>query len=110
MENAKRGALEGAGFHVGDAKEFLGLSDAESQIVELRVALSQAVRRLRVDHELTQRQVAVRMKSSQSRVAKIEAASPEVSLDLMFSGLFALGGRVEDLIATDVGKKIDARP
>ena len=104
MENAKRDALEAAGFHVGDAKEFLGLSDAESRIVELRVAISLAVRRLRVDLDLTRRQVAERMKSSQSRVAKIEAASPEVSLDLMFSGLFALGGRVEDLIATEVGK------
>lgn len=109
MEKAKREALVAAGFHVGDAKEFLGLSDAESRIVELRVALSQAVRRLRVDHDLTQRQVAERMKSSQSRVAKIEAASPEVSLDLMFSGLFAVGGRVQDLIAIEVGKKVGGR-
>jgi len=32
------------------------------------------------------------MKSRQSRVAKMEAGAADVSLDLLFRGLFALGG------------------
>jgi hypothetical protein len=36
-------------------------------------------------------------KSSQSRVAKIEASDTGVSLDLIFRGYFAVEGRLEDL-------------
>lgn len=97
MDKDKRQALENAGFQVGDAGDFLGLTAQERRMVELRSAVSRAVRDRRRVQKLTQRQVADRMKSSQSRVAKIEAASPDVSLDLMFSGLFALGGVVGDL-------------
>ena len=41
--------------------------------------------------------MAKKLNSSQSRVAKLEAASADVSLDLMFRGLFALGGSLMDL-------------
>jgi hypothetical protein len=99
MDKAKKKAVEAAGFRVGDAADFLGLTDEERQLVELRLAVSRAVRSRRKTQHLTQRQVAARMGSSQSRVAKIEAAAPDVSLDLMFSGLFAVGGGVSDISA-----------
>ncbi len=97
MDKKKRGALEAAGFRVGDAADFLGLTDAESQLVALRVQLSRAVRRLREEQQLTQKQLAAKLGSSQSRVAKIEIAAADVSLDLLFRGLFALGGGLPDL-------------
>ena len=97
MDDDKRKSLEAAGFRVGSAADFLNLSDQERQMVELRLSVCRAVRARRQALALTQKQVANRMKSSQSRVAKIESASPDVSLDLMFSVLFALGGGVADL-------------
>jgi len=100
MQSRRCKALTAAGFRVGDATDFLGLSDAETRLVELRVALSRAVRRRRQERNMTQQQLATRLKSSQSRVAKIEAGAGDVSLDLMFRGLFAVGGGVADVAGT----------
>jgi DNA-binding XRE family transcriptional regulator len=99
MDKRKQRAIEAAGFHVTTVKDFLGLSEEENRIVELRVAMVQEIRRLRAQKHLTQHQLATRLKSSQSRVAKIEAGSADVSLDLMFRSFFALGGRIDDLVA-----------
>jgi predicted XRE-type DNA-binding protein len=99
MDRPKRKALEAAGFRCGDAADFLELTADERLLVALRVKLAQAIRRRRELSDLSQKQVAARIKSSQPRVAKIEAAAPDVSLDQMFRGLFAVGGTVEDLVA-----------
>jgi ribosome-binding protein aMBF1 (putative translation factor) len=98
MDKAKRERLEAAGFRVGDAEDFLELTEEERGLVELRLAVSRAVHRLRLQHGVTQQELAAKMKSSQSRVAKIEAASADVSLDLSFRALFAAGGRLADLV------------
>ena len=66
-------------------------------MIELRVAVCRAVRRLRAERKMTQQQLALKIESSQSRVAKIEAAA-DASLDLMFSEFFALGGELADLV------------
>jgi len=100
MTDKKRKVLEAAGYRVGDVTDFLGLSDEERALVELRAAVSAAVRRLRKERHLTQAKLAELLHSSQSRVAKIEAGSGDVSLDLMFRGLFAVGGRVVDVLNT----------
>jgi DNA-binding transcriptional regulator YiaG len=106
MNKEKKKALESAGFRVGTVQEFLGLTDEESQIVELRVALGRRVRALREGNHLTQEQLASRLGSSQSRVAKLESADAGVSLDLMFRGFFSLGGQLADL-APRPGKEAD---
>jgi DNA-binding XRE family transcriptional regulator len=92
MNKASRKALEDAGFRVGTVEEFLGLTDEESRMIELKVALARRIRELRAKSNLTQQELAVKLKSSQSRVAKVEAADPAVSLDLMVRAYFALGG------------------
>ncbi len=103
MDREKQKALQAAGFRVGDAEDFLELTEEERRLVELRAAVSRSVRRLREKRHLTQQQLAGKLKSSQSRVAKIEAGSVDVSLDLLFRALFAVGGGLVDL--TDpVGK------
>lgn len=99
MDESTRKKIEAAGYWVGDAAEFLGLTEEEQQIVEFRLAVSRAIRERREKLGLTQAKMAAKMKSSQSRVAKIEAAAPGVSIDLMLSGLFAIGGNVSDLAA-----------
>jgi predicted XRE-type DNA-binding protein len=94
MKKAVREALTKAGFRIGDYGDFLELSDEERSIVELRVAIVKAIRSYRESQQLTQKQLAGKMKSSQSRVAKIEAGATGISLDLLIRALLAVGGRV----------------
>jgi transcriptional regulator with XRE-family HTH domain len=109
MDKETRERLEGAGFEVGDAEDFLGLTEDERLLVELRVAVSRAVRRLREAGGVTQRQLAAKLGSSQSRVAKIEAGAPDVSLDLSFRALFAAGGKLTD-VTTQQRRRKQAAP
>lgn len=97
MKKAKRTRLEARGWRVGTPAEFLGLSAEEAALVETRLALSQALRRKRAALGLTQDQLARRLNSSQSRVAKMEAADKSVSVDLLLKGLFALGAKPADI-------------
>ena len=83
--------LRSRGWKVGSAAEFLGLSDQEAALVELRLALSRSVRERRLKLGLSQLDLAARLGSSQSRVAKLEGADPTVSIDLLIRGLLALG-------------------
>jgi hypothetical protein len=91
MKRSKRERLEAAGWRVGTAAEFLGLSAEESAFVEMKLALADGVRRRRQAKRLTQVQLAERIGSSQSRVAKMETAHPTVSIDLLVRTLLAMG-------------------
>jgi predicted XRE-type DNA-binding protein len=89
MKAKKRKSLEAAGWRLGDAKELLQLSDAEMEIVEARVRLARAVRRLRTERGLTQKQLAELARSSQPRVAAVERG--QGTLDQLIRFMFALG-------------------
>ena len=97
MDAKKRKRLENAGFAVGSAAEFIGLSAEESALVEMRLALSRALRERRGEAGLTQMALARRVGSSQSRVAKMEAGDPSVSLDLLIRALLAAGASRRDV-------------
>jgi DNA-binding XRE family transcriptional regulator len=99
MDPNKRERLEAAGWRVGSMQDFLGLSDEEAAFVELKVALSRSLRERRAEQGLTQTELAKRMHSSQSRVAKMEAGDPSVSLDLLVRGLLATGATSRDIAA-----------
>ena len=101
MKKAKLEKLKKAGYRVTDAKDFLGLSDAEATLVELKIVLTNRLRTVRKEKGVSQVELAKRLGSSQSRVAKMEAATSDVSLDLIFKALLALG---ED--AKEVGRVI----
>ena len=72
-------------------KEFLGLSEADAALIEMKLALSRSLRDRRKKQGLSQVQLAERLHSSQSRVAKMEAGDPSVSMDLLVSSLLLLG-------------------
>ena len=91
MHNNKKKRLEEKGWKVGGAKEFLGLSDEEEAYVEIKLRLSESFRQHRLQQKMTQAEAAKRIKSSQSRVAKMEAGDSTVSLDLLVRSLIALG-------------------
>jgi DNA-binding XRE family transcriptional regulator len=91
MNSTKRKMLEAKGWKVGTASEFLNLSQDEAAYVELKLSLSKSLQEVRLEKKLTQEQLARLLKSSQSRVAKMESGDPSVSLDLLVRSLFALG-------------------
>ena len=91
MEKRKKKDLESKGYKVGSVGEFLGLSTEESEYIELKLALSEALATRRKKSNLTQAQLAKLLKSSQSRVAKMEKGDPTVSVDLLVKSLLALG-------------------
>ena len=78
-------------------KEFLGLSEADAALIEIKLVLSRSLRDRRKKHGLSQVQLAERLHSSQSRVAKMEAGDPSVSMDLLVSSLLLLGASSADL-------------
>lgn len=94
MDVTKRKAIEAAGWKVGDAADFLGMSDEERQLLDARVELAMAVRRLREALHLTQKQLGAILKTSQPRVAKIERAASDVSMDQLVRAFAAAGGRI----------------
>ena len=93
MKRLKNGWVEGS------AQDLLGLSSADMEYVETRLALSRMLRDLRQKQQLTQVQIAARLHTSQSRVAKMEHADPTVSVDLLLQALFRLGVTRRDLAA-----------
>lgn len=97
MDEGKRKALEAAGWKIGDAQDFLELSNEEVEYIEVKIALSRSLRELRQARGMTQEQVAELAGSSQSRVAKMEAGDPTVSVDLLVKTLIAIGASREDL-------------
>jgi ribosome-binding protein aMBF1 (putative translation factor) len=97
MEKAKKARLGKHGWRVGSPQEFLGLSAQESALIELKLALSDALRRRRLAKGMTQGELAKRLGSSQSRVAKMEASDPSVTMDLLVRAHLALGATPRDL-------------
>ena len=97
MNKAKRKKLDRQGWKVGSASEFLGLSAEETRFIEIKLALSRSLRERREASKLTQIDLAHQLRSSQSRIAKMEAGDPSVSIDLLIRSLFALGATKRDL-------------
>ena len=91
MLQSKRKLLEKSGWKVGSAAEFLDLSDEEIALIELKLALGQALKMRRQKKRMTQAAFAEAISSSQSRVAKMEAGDPSVSIDLLIKSMFSLG-------------------
>ena len=105
MKAKKKQQLEAHGWHVGSVDEFLGLSAADAAYIELKLALSAQLKQCRQQRKLTQVELAKRLQSNQSRVAKMEAGDPSVSLDLLIRSLLALG-----LTTTDLARIIAPHP
>jgi hypothetical protein len=100
MEPAKRQKLEAGGFKVTTVAEFLDLSPEEMELIEIRLSLSKLLKQFREQQNLEED-----VNSSRSRVAKMEASDPSVSLaeplqgriDLLIESLLLLGATREDI-------------
>lgn len=97
VDKRKKKRLERKGWKVGDVAQFLDLSGEESAYIEMKLALSEKLRARRVRVKMTQEELAKLIRSSQSRVAKMEAGDPTVSIDLLVKSLLALGVSKKEL-------------
>ncbi len=97
MRSSKRKRLEAKGWKVGSTKDFLGLSSQEEAYIEIKLRLAEALRNQRMRRRMTQSDLAKAIKSSQSRVAKMEAGESSVSLDLLVRTLLAIGAPGKNL-------------
>jgi len=108
LDATKRKALEAAGWKIGDAADFLEMSDEERQLLDARVSLALAIRKQREALDLSQKELGARLKTSQPRVAKIERAASDVSLDQLVRAFTAVGGRI--VIKSAKSKRAKGKP
>lgn len=99
MRESKQKRLAAKGWKLGSASDFLGLAPEEEAYIELRLKLADGLRKRRKSHGVTQVNLAKSLKSSQSRVAKMEAGDPTVTIDLLVKSLLALGTSNRELAA-----------
>ena len=104
MNASKRKKLKAAGFKTGNTADFLDLSPHEAALVEARLALADALRFARESTGMSQAMLAKCIGSSQSRVAKAEAADPSVSIDLILRAIFGTGARPANILSRKVAR------
>jgi DNA-binding XRE family transcriptional regulator len=104
MRQSKREVLKEKGWKLGTAAEFLGLSDEDMAVIELKLALGNALKARRQKKRLTQAAFAKAISSSQSRVAKMEAGDPSVSLELLIKSMLTLGASRRE-VANVIGRR-----
>jgi ribosome-binding protein aMBF1 (putative translation factor) len=97
MRESKKKSLEKQGWRVGSTDDFLNLSAEESEYIELKLKLSQALKNKRQQKGLTQVEAARAIRSSQSRLAKMETGDPTVSIDLLIRALLTMGATPKEL-------------
>ena len=96
-EARKTARLEAAGWKTSTVQEFLGLSDEDMAVIEVKVALARRLRAQRTRAGMSQVEVARIVRSSQPRVAKMEAADKTVSIDLLVKALVKTGVSVQEI-------------
>lgn len=104
MNKTKTECLKKAGWKVGTAQEFLGLTDEESALIEMKLALARSLKERRLTQDMTQGELAKQLGSSQSRVAKMEAADATVSMELLVRSLLLLGASRQE-VGRIIGRK-----
>jgi DNA-binding XRE family transcriptional regulator len=96
MKKARRERLEASGWKVGTVAEFLALTPEESALIEIKLALSRRLRERRIKR-MTQTQLAEKIQSSQSRIAKAESGHSSVSLELLVRAMLATGASPKEI-------------
>ncbi|MAT96392.1 MAG: transcriptional regulator [Anaerolineaceae bacterium] len=91
MNEEKQKRLAEKGWMTTTVEEFLDLTPEESAYIELKLLLSRSLKERRESLHLSQEALARKIESSQSRVSKMEAGDPTVSLDLLIRSLLSMG-------------------
>ncbi len=98
--NIKKSGVEkrvrALGWKDGTVAEFLGLTPEESALIEIKLALSRRLRERR-RKRMTQAQLAKKIQSSQSRIAKAETGDGSVSIELLVRAMLATGASPKEI-------------
>lgn len=78
-------------------KDSLVLVKTDARFLAIKRALAQSLRERRRRKRLSQAELARLIHTSQSRIARMEAADPTVTLDLLARSLLALGATRRDI-------------
>ncbi|MBP0022046.1 MAG: helix-turn-helix transcriptional regulator [Cyanobacteria bacterium SBLK] len=105
MDIAKRQRLEKAGWQVGDTEDFLQLSPEEIAFIDLKLTLSQRLKELRLQRNLSPEKLAQKLQSSEANIARIEAGDPSISLDLIVRTMLSLGATTKDIFVAAIDEK-----
>lgn len=96
-ERKKR--LEAAGWKFGDYSDFLGLTPEEKALVEIRLAATREMERLRMENPISQAELARRMGMKQPNVSRFLKNPAKATLDTIFQALLALGSTPKKIAA-----------
>src|SRR5207302_10019871 len=88
--------VKALGWKDGTVAEFLELTPEESALIEIKLALSRKLRERR-QRRMTQAQLAKRLLSSQSRIAKAETGDSSVSIELHVRAMLTTGATPRDI-------------
>jgi predicted XRE-type DNA-binding protein len=96
MDQATRKQLAKKGWQVGTVSDFLDLSPEEATLIEIKLALSRALKERR-QQTMTQAELAEKMHSSQPRIAKAENGDASVSIELLLRAILATGASPQEI-------------
>ena len=88
--------IQQLGWKDGTVAEFLGLTPEESALIEMKLALSRHLRERRAAN-MTQNELAEKISSSQSRIAKAESGHSSVSMELLVRAILATGATPHEI-------------
>ena len=91
--------IKAAGYKVTTADEWLGLTPEESQLVDIRLALAEQLEEVRKEKGISQAQLAARMGTKQSGIARMVNRPETSSMDNLVKGLIALGVPISKIAA-----------
>ena len=101
MDSKKRKQLEAAGYQITDSAKWLGLTSQEQAIVNMRVNFALEIERVRKASNITQQELAERIGTRQSGVARMLNNPASATIDSLIKTLLALGAspkRIAELI------------
>ena len=99
MNAGKMKRIKAAGYKVTTADEWLGLTPEESQLVDIRLALAEQLEEVRKEKGISQAQLAARMGTKQSGIARMVNRPETSSMDNLVKGLIALGVPISKIAA-----------
>ena len=87
------------GFRVTTTKDWLNLSIEEEKVIEMRVALAAELERMRKEKGMTQAQLAKRLGTKQSGVARMINNPDSATIDNLIKAMVSMGASVGRIAA-----------
>ena len=99
MNKEKIKKLESMGLKVTTTKDWLKLSVEEEKVVEMRIALAAELEKMRKEKGMTQAQLAKRLGTKQSGVARMINSPDSATIDNLIKAMVSMGASVGRIAA-----------